>query len=300
MGGGGGGMPNPGCSSRKRRKRKSSASRWPPTDEPVIEVRVEGNKLIPTPQILNEMQTRVGRPYDPALIQRDVRKLASRSWFVAVEPDIEKTDRGPHRHDQSRRAADDPLHRVPGQRRRVPRPRRHPRQDARQRNRPQGRRLDRSLCGRRSPPQDHRPLPPQRLQQHPSLGARRQQADRQGRRVHHQRRLGAENLESRVRRQRVRHRRPAADADRVEEAADVHLQGLRRPRTNRRRRRPADGLLPRVRLLPGQSRPQARVQRGGQLGHAAIRDQRRPALPGPQRHARRQSDLCQHVARRAA
>ena len=60
----------------------------------MVEVRVVGNKLIPTPQILNEMQTRVGRPYDPALMQRDVRKLTSRSWFVAVEPDIEKTDAG--------------------------------------------------------------------------------------------------------------------------------------------------------------------------------------------------------------
>ena len=48
------------------------------TDEPVVEVRIVGNKLVPTPQILNEMQTRVGRPYDPVMVQRDVRKLATR------------------------------------------------------------------------------------------------------------------------------------------------------------------------------------------------------------------------------
>jgi outer membrane protein insertion porin family len=95
MGGmGGGGMPNPGALFKKEKEKEIIGLSLAATDEPVIEVRVEGNKLIPTSQILNEMQTRVGRPYDPALIQRDVRKLASRSWFVAVEPEIEKTDQG--------------------------------------------------------------------------------------------------------------------------------------------------------------------------------------------------------------
>lgn len=95
MGGmGGGGMPSPGALFKKDKEKEIYGLSLAATDEPVLEVRVEGNRLIPTQQILNEMQTRVGRPYDPALIQRDVRKLASRSWFVAVEPEIEKTDRG--------------------------------------------------------------------------------------------------------------------------------------------------------------------------------------------------------------
>ena len=55
---------------------------------------VEGNKAIPTSQVLRELQTRVGRPFDPTLVQRDVRKLASRSWFVDVQPVVEKTPRG--------------------------------------------------------------------------------------------------------------------------------------------------------------------------------------------------------------
>ncbi len=92
--GGGPGMPNPGAMFKKEKEKEIVGLSLAATDEPVVEVRVEGNKLIPTSQILNEMQTRVGRPYDPALIQRDVRKLASRSWFVAVEPEIEKTDKG--------------------------------------------------------------------------------------------------------------------------------------------------------------------------------------------------------------
>lgn len=95
MGGmGGGSMPNPGALFKKEKEREIIGLSLAATDEPVTEVRIVGNKLIPTSQILNEMQTRVGRPYDPALIQRDVRKLASRSWFVAVEPEIEKTEQG--------------------------------------------------------------------------------------------------------------------------------------------------------------------------------------------------------------
>jgi len=95
MGGmGGGGMPNPGSLFKKDKEKEIIGLSLAATDEPVLEVRIEGNRLIPTQQILNEMQTRVGRPYDPALIQRDVRKLASRSWFVAVEPEIEKTQQG--------------------------------------------------------------------------------------------------------------------------------------------------------------------------------------------------------------
>ena len=42
----------------------------------------------------------------------------------------------------------------------------------------------------------------------------------------------------------------------------------------------AHRLLPLVRLLPGQDRPPARVRRKEQMADAAVRDPRRPALPG--------------------
>ena len=64
------------------------------TDEPVVEIRIEGNNTIPTAQILDQLQTRVGRPFDPMLVQRDIRKLASKSWFVGIEPLYEKTPEG--------------------------------------------------------------------------------------------------------------------------------------------------------------------------------------------------------------
>lgn len=92
--GGGGGMPNPGALFQKEKEKEIVGLSLAASDEPVVEVHIEGNKLVPTQQILNEMQTRVGRPYDPALVQRDVRKLTNRSWFVAVNTDIQKTSGG--------------------------------------------------------------------------------------------------------------------------------------------------------------------------------------------------------------
>ena len=43
---------------------------------------------------MNELQTRVGRPFDPALVQHDIRKLASRGWFVDVQPTYEQAPNG--------------------------------------------------------------------------------------------------------------------------------------------------------------------------------------------------------------
>ena len=88
-------MPDPGTLFKKKpESREIAGLSAAATDEPVVEVRIVGNKLVPTPQVLNEMQTRVGRPYDPVLVQRDVRKLASKSWFVSVEPQIQQTPAG--------------------------------------------------------------------------------------------------------------------------------------------------------------------------------------------------------------
>lgn len=75
---------------KKKEERELSGPSLSATDEPVAEIRIEGNKTIPTTQILNQLQTRVGRPFDPALVQKDVRKLASRGWFVDVQPTYEQ------------------------------------------------------------------------------------------------------------------------------------------------------------------------------------------------------------------
>jgi len=79
---------------KKKDNREVSGPTLSATDEPVAEIRVVGNKTIPTAKILNELQTRVGRPYDPALVQRDMRKLASKGWFVDVQPSYEQAPGG--------------------------------------------------------------------------------------------------------------------------------------------------------------------------------------------------------------
>lgn len=79
---------------KKEAPRETSGPSLSATDEPVAEIRIVGNKTIPTTQILNELQTRVGRPFDPALVQRDVRKLNSRGWFINVQPSYEQDAKG--------------------------------------------------------------------------------------------------------------------------------------------------------------------------------------------------------------
>lgn len=89
-------MPSlpPSMFGSKKEQREISGPSLSATDEPVAEIRIVGNRTIPTTQILNELQTRVGRPFDPALVQRDVRKLTSRGWFVSVQPTYENAANG--------------------------------------------------------------------------------------------------------------------------------------------------------------------------------------------------------------
>ncbi len=75
-------------------KREAVGPSLSATDELVAEIRIAGNKTISATQILNQLQTRVGRPFDPALVQRDVRKLASRGWFIDVQPAYEQGPNG--------------------------------------------------------------------------------------------------------------------------------------------------------------------------------------------------------------
>jgi outer membrane protein insertion porin family len=87
-------MPPSMFGGKKDKPVETSGPSLSATDEPVAEIRVVGNKTIPTTEILNQLQTRVGRPFDPALVQRDVRKLAARGWFVDVQPTYEQAATG--------------------------------------------------------------------------------------------------------------------------------------------------------------------------------------------------------------
>jgi outer membrane protein insertion porin family len=92
----GGGMPAipPSMFGSKKEQREVAGPSLSATDEPVVEIRIIGNKTHDQAQILNELQTRVNRPFDPALVQKDVRKLASRGWFVDVQPTYERAPNG--------------------------------------------------------------------------------------------------------------------------------------------------------------------------------------------------------------
>jgi outer membrane protein insertion porin family len=93
---GGGGMPSLPTSmfGKKQNDRDTSGPSLSATNETVSDIRIVGNSTIPTSQILNQLQTRIGRPFDPALVQRDVRKLAARGWFVDVQPAYEQVPGG--------------------------------------------------------------------------------------------------------------------------------------------------------------------------------------------------------------
>jgi outer membrane protein insertion porin family len=93
---GGGGMPSLPKSmfGKKQDDRDTSGPSLSATNETVSDIRIVGNSTIPTSQILNQLQTRIGRPFDPALVQRDVRKLAGRGWFVDVQPAYEQAPGG--------------------------------------------------------------------------------------------------------------------------------------------------------------------------------------------------------------
>lgn len=88
-------MPNiPGGIFGKKETRQVSGPTLSATNEPVAEIRIVGNNMVPTPKILDQLQTRVGRPFDPALVQNDVRKLTSGGRFASVQPTYEQTPNG--------------------------------------------------------------------------------------------------------------------------------------------------------------------------------------------------------------
>ena len=63
-------------------------------DEPLVEVKIEGNTTIPNPEIARHIKTRPGRPVTAKQIKDDVDALVRTRWFANVEPSIRRTDDG--------------------------------------------------------------------------------------------------------------------------------------------------------------------------------------------------------------
>jgi outer membrane protein assembly factor BamA len=57
-------------------------------------IRVEGNTLIPTSVILNQVRTREGEPLDPVTVEEDYQRIYAMKRFSVVDAKVEGTDSG--------------------------------------------------------------------------------------------------------------------------------------------------------------------------------------------------------------
>ena len=65
-----------------------------PDCELVTEIRILGNDTIAISKVSGQLTTRVGRPFQRAVVQNDVRRLANLGWFIDVKPLYETTPQG--------------------------------------------------------------------------------------------------------------------------------------------------------------------------------------------------------------
>ena len=63
-------------------------------DEPIDDVKIEGNTTIPNAEIAKHIKTRPGRPVTAKQIKDDVDALVRTRWFATVEPTIRRNDDG--------------------------------------------------------------------------------------------------------------------------------------------------------------------------------------------------------------
>jgi outer membrane protein assembly factor BamA len=73
----------------------SVAQTTPPPDAPqnaplVVSVSVSGNTHVPTDQILAAVRTKVGQPFDPAVVQDDLRAISDLGYFADQAPPVIK------------------------------------------------------------------------------------------------------------------------------------------------------------------------------------------------------------------
>lgn len=86
--------PAPAAQPISTKPRSTSGLSEFATEELVAEIQVRGNRTVPASRITHQMQTRVGRPYDPRALAADIKKLASLPYFVTVRPMHRSTEEG--------------------------------------------------------------------------------------------------------------------------------------------------------------------------------------------------------------
>ncbi|MBI3836448.1 MAG: BamA/TamA family outer membrane protein [Planctomycetia bacterium] len=62
--------------------------------ERVLDIRLEGNRTITRDKVLANIGLRIDRPFDQPTFEKDVRKLATKGWFVDVRPRTEHVPGG--------------------------------------------------------------------------------------------------------------------------------------------------------------------------------------------------------------
>jgi outer membrane protein insertion porin family len=63
-------------------------------DEPIVDIKIEGNKTIPSAAIMKYVKTRVGRVPTPVQVRDDQKAMYETKWFFTVTPLYRKTDEG--------------------------------------------------------------------------------------------------------------------------------------------------------------------------------------------------------------
>ncbi len=73
---------------------RAEGTTFPTPDEPIVDVRIEGNVTIPAEAIAKFIKTRPGRPPVQSQIREDVQSLYRTRWFFSIEPRYRATDEG--------------------------------------------------------------------------------------------------------------------------------------------------------------------------------------------------------------
>ena len=88
LGGGrgfGGGLPGTGGGRKKELpKYRAPVFEHQIQGENVAAIKISGNREVPEEKIMRLIQSRVGEPFDPEIVQTDVRKLSTSGWFQNV------------------------------------------------------------------------------------------------------------------------------------------------------------------------------------------------------------------------
>ncbi len=63
-------------------------------NEPIVDILVEGNRVIKTPLILQKIKTQIGRVPRQETIREDLKRLYNTHWFFSVEPIFRRTEKG--------------------------------------------------------------------------------------------------------------------------------------------------------------------------------------------------------------